>query len=354
MAPDRPRRRLPVLAAHLAAREHTNTPLGEQRQGFGRLAGASRRPPIFDLAVDLEEAWAFFRANSFATIKALSAEEVAELNAAGDRWTREYRRQPEFALLFWPLLDYRVMDELPRHPRILPLVERALGGKEKVRFQQCNWRQYPQGYGVLPEPDTGRPPPASHSMAFHADSNLPDRLTRQPYWPLDFVSAFTYLTDTSSRTPALCVVPRSGQFETLTEAAEGLGEDYCELPIYAPAGTSTVMDSAILHTRLDGDGEASRRMLHVSYSRWSYERSADGWRGPATANVAEDKPYEMKALVPERLALSDDAAERLFYSSWTAWQQAWGKAGFAPEFRTVHAVPRSPDPALRIVDDAAC
>ena len=40
MAPDRPRRRLPVLAAHLAAREHTNTPLGEQRQGFGRLAGA--------------------------------------------------------------------------------------------------------------------------------------------------------------------------------------------------------------------------------------------------------------------------------------------------------------------------
>ena len=86
------------------------------------------------------------------------------------------------------------------------------------------------------------------------------------------------------------------------------------------------------------------------------ERHANRQRVPCLiANGGlEDKPYEMKALVPERLALSDDAAERLFYSSWTAWQQAWGKAGFAPEFRTVHAVPRSPDPALRIVDDAAC
>ena len=70
-------------------------------------------------------------------------------------------------------------------------------------------------------------------------------------------------------------------------------------------------DAATIKARLDGDGEASRRMLHVSYSRWSYERRADGWRGPATANVAEDKMYEMKALVPERLALSDDAAVAL-------------------------------------------
>ena len=112
------------------------------------------------------------------------------------------------------------------------------------------------------------------------------------------------------------------------------------------------MDSAILHTRLDGDGDAGRRMLHVSYSRCSYERSADGWRGPAatSANAGDDKQFEMKALVPARLALSDDAAERRFYSSWTTWQQAWGAAGFAEGFRTAHAVPGSPDPALRMVD----
>ena len=38
-----------------------------------------------------------------------------------------------------------------------------------------------------------------------------------------------------------------------------MGDDYCELPIYAAAGTSIVLDSAILHTRLDGDGHAPRR-----------------------------------------------------------------------------------------------
>ena len=63
-------------------------------------------------------------------------------------------------------------------------------------------------------------------------------------------------------------VPRSPRFPTLTEAADAMGDDYCELPIYAAAGTSIVLDSAILHTRLDGDGHAPRRMLHVSHSRY--------------------------------------------------------------------------------------
>ena len=43
-------------------------------------------------------------------------------------------------------------------------------------------------------------------MHFHVDSSLPDRTTRQPYWPLDYVSVFTYLTATNPRTPALCIV----------------------------------------------------------------------------------------------------------------------------------------------------
>ena len=198
------------------------------------------------------------------------------------------------------------------------LVERALGGKDKVRFQQCNWRQYPHGR-AQPEPDTGRPPPASHSMAFHADTTCrtASRASRTGRWTSCQRSP---LTDTSSRTPALCVVPRSGQFETLTEAAEGLGEDYASC---RSRGDLQVM-TATLHTRLDGDGEVGRRMLHVSYSRWSYEQC----RRPERAGNRErggGQDVRMKAQVGE-VMLSDDAAERLFYSSWTAWQRAWGKA----------------------------
>ena len=123
------------------------------------------------------------------------------------------------------------------------------------------------------------------------------------------------------------------------------------LPIYAPAGTSIVVDSAILHTRLDGDGNAPRRMLHVSCSRFSWERTSTGWRGPAGGEVPEPEPtFEMKALVPERLALSEDSAVRQFYSRWTTCQHEWAAVGFDPAYRTQRAVLGSPDPAVRVID----
>jgi hypothetical protein len=135
-----------------------------------------------------------------------SGPEVATLDAAANLWTREYRQQPDTECLFWPLIDYpdRV-GAFIRHHNTMPLVERALGGRHKVRFQQCNWRQYPVGYGQRRD-SSGQLIPSARAMAFHADSNLPSRHTRQPYAPLDYVSCFTYLSDTNPRTPALCVV----------------------------------------------------------------------------------------------------------------------------------------------------
>jgi hypothetical protein len=178
-------RRLATVAAQVSAQPvapgtNSNAPRGEHLQGFGRLATA--QPPVFDPTVDFEPAYQFFQENSFVAVKAFSLAEVDQLNEEADRWTREYSAQPDTELLFWPLVDYPVVDPFVRHQNIFPFVQRALGGAEKVRFQQCNWRQYPVGYGARRGAD-GLPPPSSHTMHFHADSNLPDRHTRQPYWP---------------------------------------------------------------------------------------------------------------------------------------------------------------------------
>ena len=135
-----------------------------------------------------------------------------------------------------------------------------------MRFQEFNWRWYPDSYG-LPGPDGAPPPAGSHGMAFHPDASLADRHTREPYGPPDYVSAFYYLTDTSPRSPSFCVVPRSMRCRSLDEARETLGEGYAETPIYGPAGTCIIVDTAIYHTRLDGDGEVGRRIMHHAYAR---------------------------------------------------------------------------------------
>ena len=57
-----------------------------------------------------------------------------------------------------------------------------------------------------------------------------------------------------------------------------------------------------------------------------------------------------QGLVPERLAMSEDPAARLYYSNWTPSMHKWAAEDFDTGFRTREAVPGSPDPALRIVE----
>ena len=60
---------------------------------------------------------------------------------------------------------------------------------------------------------------------------------------------------------AFSVVPDSHLCRTLTEVKEKLGQDYCEYRIEGKAGLCIIVDSATFHTRLDGDGEAGRRIM---------------------------------------------------------------------------------------------
>ena len=73
-----------------------------------------------------------------------------------------------------------------------------------------------------------------------------------------------YLTDVTLETPAFAVVPRSRSIEGLDNVLDAHGEEYKEVPLYAPAGTAVLYDNGTYHTRLDGRAEPSlqRRTLH--------------------------------------------------------------------------------------------
>jgi hypothetical protein len=205
-------------------------------------------------------------------------------------------------------------------------------------------------------------------MKFHSDASLVDRFTRTPYGPPDYVSAFYYLTDTHPQSPSFCVVPKTMKSRSLEEARELLGDDYAETPIYGKAGTCTIVDTAIMHTRLDGDGRAGRRIMHHAYARggWilndqgasfcsmilirfsvcnlinlnfvSFFCFTTGWRGPSPVNNPSN-------LFPQRLVQHSDPEVRRFFSLWAPSMCEWVATGFDPEYRSHRPTKGSPDPA---------
>ena len=303
-------------------------------QGFGRVSRET--PPAFDPGRQGEAAAAFFESHGYVVLSdCLSPGELAFLNTFCDRtqaqmpevWGLGERRKPHHrnqGLIYsQPLLDHPELDPYVRHPRSFPVVARLLGGEERVRFAEFNLRETPQGAGA-------------GAMNFHHDMVREDRLTRTPYMPCDWLCAIHYLSDVIPGAPCFCVVPDSFRYASLKEAYVGLGEGYREVPLYGQAGTCILYDTAIFHTRLDGDGDRMRRTWHQYYARGGWLRSAlpttDRYIRPP-ASVLTDWN-----LFPERLARSDDAATRLFFSHWNTAMGEWAAGGFDPAVRA--AMPR--------------
>jgi hypothetical protein len=303
-------------------------------QGFGRI---SQDPaPRFDPVEEIGAAAAFFEREGYVVLAgALDAGELAFLNAFCDRsqaerpeaWGLTERRKPHHrnqGLIYsQPLLDHPELDPYTRHPRSFPLVARLLGGVERARFAEFNFRETPENAGA-------------GAMNFHHDAVLADRLTRTPFMPSDYVCAIHYLSDVEPGAPCFCVVPRSYRFETLREAFEVLGDDYREVPLHGPAGACVLYDTATFHTRLDGDGRKMRRTWHQYYARGGWLRSAlpnsDRYVRPPAPVLTNWN------LFPERLAMSADPATRLFFSHWNTAMGEWAASGFDPELRK--AMPR--------------
>jgi hypothetical protein len=302
-------------------------------QGFGRVR--EDPPPCFRPG-QVDEAYAFFTGNGFVVLgECLSAAELAQLNAFIDRTQRERpdvwglgaRRRPHHrnqGLIYsQPLLDHPELDPYTRHPASFPLVARILGGKDRVRFSEFNFRETPANAGP-------------GAMNFHHDAVVADRLLREPYLPCDWLCAIHYLSDVAPGNPAFCVVPGSNRFETLAEAFEALGDDYRELPLRGPAGTCILYDTATFHTRLDGDGRQPRRTWHQYYARGGWLPSSlpttDRYVRPPSPVLTDWN------LFPDRLCLHTDPEIRLFFSHWNTAQGEWVASGFDPAVRA--AMPR--------------
>ena len=190
-------------------------------QGFGRV---SREPaPAFDPERDLEAACAFFETNGYVVLAGcLDAKELAHLNGFYDRtqaerphaWGLTEKRKPHHrnqGLIYsQPLLDYPELDSYTRHPKSYPVVSRLLGGEDRARFSEFNFRETPEGAGP-------------GAMNFHHDAVTEDRLTRTPYMPCDWLCAIHYLTDVEPGAPCFCVVPQSSRFTTLKAAYDAQG-----------------------------------------------------------------------------------------------------------------------------------
>jgi hypothetical protein len=304
------------------------------RQGFGRV---SRETVMaFDPGRDVEAAGAFFERHGFVVLaRCLDEAELRHLNTFCDRtqaerpgaWGLAVRRKPHHrnqGLIYsQPLLDHPELDRYTRHPRSFPVVARVMGGEEHVRFSEFNFRETPEGAG-------------EGAMNFHHDAVREDRLTRTPYMPCDWLCAIHYLTDVAPGAPCFCVVPGSNRFETLREAFAALGEDYVETPLYGPAGTCVLYDTATFHTRLDGDGQKMRRTWHQYYARGGWLRCAL----PTTNRYVHPPSPALTDwnLFPERLALNPDPTIRRFFSHWNTAQGEWVASGFDPEVRK--AMPR--------------
>jgi len=303
-------------------------------QGFGRV---SREPVrLFDPDREADAACSFFETNGFVVLSGcLDAAELQHLNGFCDRtqaerplaWGLTDKRKPHHrgqGLIYsQPLLDYPELDRYTRHPKSYPIVCRLLGGEKSARFSEFNFRETPEDAGP-------------GAMNFHHDAVQPDRLTRTPFMPCDWLCAIHYLTDVEPGAPCFCVVPGSGRFATLKAAYDALGGDYREVPLYGPAGTCVLYDTATYHTRLDGDGHKMRRTWHQYYARGGWLRSSL----PATSRYVRPPSPVLTDwnLFPERLALSADPRERLFFSHWNTAQGEWVASGFDEDVRK--AMPR--------------
>ena len=303
-------------------------------QGFGRVS--REPPPAFDPAAEIDAACAFFDDHGYVVLaRCLDDAELVFLNGFCDRtqaerplaWGLTEQRKPHHrnqGLIYsQPLLDHPELDPYVRHPGAWPVVARLLGGADKPRFAEFNLRETPEGAGP-------------GAMNFHHDAVVEDRLTRTPYGPCDYLCAIHYLSDVEPGAPAFCVVPDSRRFETLREAFEALAEDYREVPLYGPAGTCVLYDTATHHTRLDGDGEQMRRTWHQYHARGGWLPSAL----PSTSrHIRPPAPVLTDwNLFPERLALSPDPKIRLYFSHWNPAMGEWAASGFDPAVRK--AMPR--------------
>ena len=294
-------------------------------QGFGHVSQV--QPPKFT-PDQHEEICAFFRAEGYAVIVgAMDQGEVDHLNnffsstQADPKWmrawglgdVREGYHNNQGLIYSQPLLDHPELDKYTQHPGNYRVVCDLLGGDDKPRHAEFNFREAPEGAG-------------KRAMNVHHDAAQDSRINRDPYGAPDWMCAIHYLTDVNENTPAFAVVPHSHLQLTLKDAYENI-PDYSEQPLFGPAGTCVLYDTALYHTRLDGKDDSGkiRRTVHQYYARGSWDE--DG-RGPTP-------PLTNWNVFPKRLAASEDPDKRRFFSHWNTAMCEWAASDWSDDVRAM-------------------
>jgi hypothetical protein len=207
---------------------------------------AERTAPLLD---DREAQVACFRENSFVILPdLLTPDQVAVLNEAIDR-DREQNRfmwfcegHPDYncnLLLTEPLFEMTV-----RHPTVLALVERLMGGP--ICFEELSVRHTGPS-------DTARP------TGWHRD---------RPHWPehplhLDYPQVIYYLTDVDEGTHCFTISPEPADGEILDRDAqiERGGTVY----FHGKAGSAVLFNAAVLHGVTIRQTKRHRRIVQVYY-----------------------------------------------------------------------------------------
>lgn len=306
-----------------------NSPLGEGVQGYQQQG----THPIFDPHTQFDEALAFYHEFGFVVVPLLSVMEIEQANAVCDEWCDV--RGDEIAMpgqgeLFYPLVHYPEVDATVVHPVQKRFVSAILRGWENARLIEFNYRGWDP---VRDAEDRG--------MTWHADTageHIPfqEYATRQPYGPPDCLMSFIYLTDVNERSPSFAVIPKSRRATNIVELREQLGPEYAEVPIRGPAGTCCLVDSNLIHTRLDPavgvEQPLARRIFHLCFGNAALLENADG--SPRTPNLpcGIEPSLFARGVVGPRLTESDDPETRRLYSWWSLTQFEWQAAGYDPDF----------------------
>jgi hypothetical protein len=260
--------------------------------------------PVFDArsasGPDRSACMDFFNVHGFAILSdALTADELAHLNewyersqrTHPDHWGTSRGRASEW-LYHQPLLEFDELDVYVRHPRHYGLVAELLGGEERTRFSEFDFRETPTGQPQNFHQDMG-------AGGASSSSQLQGKVTAK------YICSMHYLTDVSSASPCFAVIPQSHHFihdeasslDTIAQLRQHLGDRFQQLPLYAPAGTGIIYDISLFHARMDATtGTETRRAWQTYYSRDDVPALTD-W-----------------VVVPQRLAESEDETTREFYS----------------------------------------
>ncbi len=345
-------------------------------QGFGRVS--QTQPPKFrpDQHDEIVE---FFNREGFAVIiGALSQDEVDHLNGffsrtqADPHWRRAWGlgdvragyHQNQGLIYSQPLLDHPELDKYTQHPSNYPVVCELLGGEDKPRFAEFNFREAPEGAG-------------QRAMNFHHDAALPGRIQREPYGPPDWVCAIHCKQCTNAvprvlkrssfiilvafrpdgrqrkhtrirRRPAFCApqaaagrvreparLLRAAALWTrgdlrplrhrMSQHAASPAQTHHELAWPYSRWNHCWFVQATYHTRLDGkdDSGKMRRTVHQYYARGSW---AEDGRGPTP-------PLTDWNVFPKRLAASEDPDKRRFFSHWNTAMCEWAASDWSDEVR---------------------